>query len=84
MEVMASIEITTRRMEAQAAEKDRLFLESQRHDGEMAKESDKNSKLVGIAEKKYQMDLTKIQFYLPAGKDHEAKLKQLEKKLVVG
>ena len=50
----------------------------------MAKESDKNSKLVGIAEKKYQMDLAKVQFYLPAGKDHEEKLKQLEKKLVEG
>ena len=81
-EVMAGIEITTRRIEAQVTDKERLLTESTRHEAEVAKEHEKNAKLVDIAEKKYKMELAKVDFYLPKGKDHEAKLRQVEQKLV--
>lgn len=82
VEVMAGIEITQRRLDAQVLEKDKLVTEQSKIEGEAARESEKNQKLVQIAEKKYGMHLGKIDFYLPKGKDHDDKLRKLERKLV--
>lgn len=82
IEVMASIEITQRRIDNQALEKHKLYTEQTRINTEVARENEKNSKLVKIAEQKYSMDLTKVDMYLPKGRDHEDKLRALEAKLV--
>jgi hypothetical protein len=82
VEVMAGIEITQRRIEAQTLEKDKLITDQSKIEAEAARESEKNQKLVQIAEKKYGMQLGKIDFYLPKGKDHDDKLRKLERKLV--
>lgn len=82
VEVMAGIEITQRRLDAQVLEKDKLVTEQSKIEGEATRESEKNQKLVQIAEKKYGMHLGKIDFYLPKGKDHDDKLRKLERKLV--
>ena len=82
IEVMAGMEIAQRRIDNQTIEKDRMIADQSKLQGEAAKESEKNGKLVQIAEKKYGMQLGKIDFYLPKGKDHDDKLRRLEKKLI--
>ena len=82
IEVMAGMEIAQRRIDNQTIEKDRMIADQSKLQGEATKENEKNGKLVQIAEKKYGMQLGKIDFYLPKGKDHDDKLRRLEKKLI--
>ena len=80
--MLASIEITQRRIDNQAIEKHKLLVEQTRINSDVARENEKNAKLVKIAEQKYSMDLTKVDMYLPKGRDHDEKLRALESKLV--
>lgn len=81
-EVLASIELTQRRIDAQVVDKQKVVAEQERLHGDVAKENEKNSKLVSIAESKYNLILGKVDLYLPKGKDHEEKLKRMEKGLI--
>lgn len=44
-------------------------------------EKDKNQKLVQIAEKKYNIQISHLDHYLPRGKEFYDKLQSLEKKI---
>lgn len=50
VEVLASIEITQRRIDNQAIEKHKLLVEQTRINADVARENEKNAKLVKIAE----------------------------------
>ena len=81
-EALAGIEIATRKIEAQTVDLHRMTSDNQDLNEQIKIEKDKNSKLIQIAEKKYNIQLSHLDHYLPRGKDFYDKLHNLEKKML--